>query len=307
VTTRPFVSASRRTDLPAWYSQWLVNRIHAGFCLVHNPFKPSQQWRVDLTPEAVQALFLWTRNPRPLMPHLPAIHALGHRTVFQVTVTPYPTVMEPGLPPLSERIETLRELAGMVGAQRVWWRYDPIILGSAWTPDWHCRQFTRLARSLAGTTQRVTLSLVDPYHKTRRRLLPLKDTLGLDLETQPGDPAVVALVSQLAAIAADHGMRPVSCCEPDWAATGIAAAPCIDGAAVTRIFDLSVPEQRDPGQRQHCLCAPSFDIGAPQSCLGGCRYCYATSSHERARVAHAAHNPLGEALFPFRGTTQKDK
>lgn len=303
---RLFVSASRRTDIPAWYSDWFIRRIRAGSCRVRNPFRPSQEWVVDLSPEAVKAVFFWTRNPAPLLPHLPEIHGYGHRTIFHFTVTALPPEMEPGLAPLKERIAAFRILAQTIGPERVWWRYDPIILSPVWTPEWHCEAFSTLAQQLRGATNRVTFSLVDWYRKTARRLEPAAARFGPFARADDQAPEGRALVARLAAIAALHNMRPVACCEPGWAEAGVDSAPCIDAVAAGDLFGFEAETTRDPGQRTHCQCAPSFDIGAPHTCLGGCLYCYATSSHRRAQDAFAHHDPSLEGLHALHTTVEKD-
>lgn len=302
---RPFISASRRTDLPAWYTPWLIHRFRAGYCTVRNPFRPSQHWRVDLTPDAVSAVVFWTRDPAPLLSHLDELHGQGHNTVFQFTLTPYPEELEPGLRPLEQRLATCRRLAQQIGPERVWWRYDPIVLADAMDPTWHAARFEVLARQLAGATSRVTLSFLDYYQKTRRRLAPVKETYGIWTDQEGTQPAG-ELARRLATIARHHGITPYGCCEPSWQDHGIAPAACIDGLELARLFDLSVAVEQDKGQRTDCRCAPSFDIGAPHTCLGGCRYCYATSSQERAQANATAHDPLHDELLPFRGTPEKD-
>ncbi len=306
MTLRPFVSASRRTDLPAWYSEWLISRIRAGSCRVRNPFRPSQEWVVDLSPDAVQAIFFWTRNPEPLLPYLAEIHSRGHRTIFQFTVTALPAELEPGLPPLQRRLDAFWRLADMVGPERVWWRYDPIIIGRAWTPHWHCQAFASLAERLQGATHRVTLSLVDWYRKTERRLVPAEARYGPFSRVDDSSLEGLALATELAALAAAHGMRAVACCEPGWATAGVESAACIDGRAAAEIFGFEAESLTDPGQRPACRCAPSYDIGAPHTCLGGCLYCYATSSHRRAQESFAQHDPRLAELLPLRTTVEKD-
>jgi hypothetical protein len=292
-----FISASRRTDIPAWYTPWLMNRIRAGFCRVRNPFRPSQVREVALTAGRVEGIFFWTRWPGPLLPHLDELEERGYRTVFHVTVTGLPAELEPHPVPEAERIASMVELAGRVGRERVWWRYDPVVVGSGLDEEYHLAQLERLAGLLAPAAGRVTLSLLDWYRKTERRMnqTPMNREKGF-LRMEGDEAAVLDLVGKLAERARAAGIRPVSCCEPAWAQAGLDCGACIDGAAFSGLFARPVPHGRDPGQRPDCRCSPSIDIGAVDTCVGGCVYCYATRSHETALAAHREHLPEADCL-----------
>ena len=149
------VSASRRTDIPALYGPWFLERVRAGRCLASNPFNPAQQRYVSLRPEDVDAVVFWTKNPAPFLPVLQSLEDRGLRSVFLVTLNDYPHVFEPGVPPLAERIAAFARLCAMLGPGRVRWRYDPIVLGTLTPPAHHLRAFERLCRELAGLTDRV--------------------------------------------------------------------------------------------------------------------------------------------------------
>ncbi|NLJ25804.1 MAG: DUF1848 domain-containing protein, partial [Firmicutes bacterium] len=131
------ISASRRTDIPALYTKWLLNRLEAGFCVVRNPFNPKQESLVSLNPEDVEVIVFWTKDPRPLMAHLDYLDQKGYRYYFQYTLTGYPHYLEPGAPSLDQAIETFSQLADRLGAIRVVWRYDPIIISDATGFSYH--------------------------------------------------------------------------------------------------------------------------------------------------------------------------
>ncbi len=303
---RPFVSASRRTDIPAWYAPWFMGRVRAGYCRVRNPFRPSQSWRVALSAEAVRTLFFWTRHPGPMLPFMDELEGYRLPSLFHVTVTGLHPAIEPFPVALEARLDAIRSLAATIGPERVWWRYDPIVLSPVLSPDWHRENFRRLADALAGSTSRVTLSLVDWYRKTERRMKPLEPQLGPFARHAGDEPEVLALVADLAAAARARGMLPVSCCEPAWREAGIEPGACIDAQAAGRLFGFAVDAGTDPGQRPHCRCAPSWDIGAPHTCPGGCLYCYSTSSHSRALEAGRRHRPDDEYLVPLAWNSSKD-
>ncbi len=292
------ISASRRTDIPAFYGQWFSNRLDHGFCLVPNPFRRSQVARVDLTPDAVDAFVFWTRNAEPFLPVLDELDRLGHRYMFLYTLTAYAGPLEPHAPPREAAIVDLRRLADRIGPGRVVWRYDPILLGPGLGVEDHIERFAILARELAGATSRVKISFVDLYRKTIRRLRAI--AAGSYLTDPASDPRLSALIRGLADAAEAADIKLETCAEPtDHAACGAAAGSCIDGDLLSGLFGRSFPRNHDPGQRTHCRCAPSKDIGMNDSCLHGCEYCYATRSHSVALGNHAAHDPSSPALLPL--------
>ena len=293
------ISASRRTDIPAFYSAWLLQRLRAGFCLVANPFNPRAVSRVSLAPADVDVIVFWSKNPAPLMPHLAEIAGLGLRFCFLFTLNDYPGALEPGLAPLDQRIGVFRDLAGTLGNRRVVWRYDPILLTPEVDAARHLRSFRRIAAALRGLTPRVILSVVDPAPQARRRMR----ALDLSAPGTPGapeaDPAVAALLRDLVAIAADYGLDIRSCAEPaGLAALGLRPGKCIDEEFIRAAFGIAVPAVKDPGQRRLCGCIRSRDIGARNTCIGGCAYCYATDSFPAAESYHAAHDPAAPGLGP---------
>lgn len=274
------LSASRRTDIPAWHVDWLLDGLRRGWVETPNPFRPTQVSRISLEPDDVDAIFFWTRDIRPLLPHLEDPELAALRSVFLYTITGYGPILEPGIPTPESAIAALRDLASRVGPRRVVWRYDPVILGAGvLSADGHRARFRGLADRLAGSTHRVVLSLVDWYRKTTRAMEPHLSgrTPPTVHELDADAPAVVDLISDLRDIAERRGIEAVGCCEPGWRDRALLPpGACIDGALLTELWGLSPPRRRDAGQRAECRCVPSRDIGRYDTCRGGCRYCYAT-------------------------------
>lgn len=206
------ISATRRTDIPAFYSQWMVNRLREGYCQVPNPFNARQSARLWLAPQDVDAIVFWSRFPRPLLPFLPEIERMGHRFYFQYTLNNYPRLLEPHAPALSEALRAFCDLAQQIGPGRVIWRYDPILLSPLTPPEFHLENFQYLAQALYGSTRRCVISLYDPYTKIRQRM---NKALQVDL-SQP-DPEregqITPLLCEMAAIAAGYGIQMTSCAE----------------------------------------------------------------------------------------------
>ncbi|MGB4338202.1 MAG: DUF1848 domain-containing protein [Bacillota bacterium] len=290
------ISASRRTDIPAFYSEWFMNRIRAGYCLVANPFNPKQLSRVSLLPGDVDAIVFWSKNPAPLVRHLNELDAAGYRYYFQYTICDYPAELELHVPPLDHRIATARRLADLLTPRRVIWRYDPIIVSNNTDIAYHRRAFSRLAAALEGATTRVVVSLADYYAKVRRNLGNLERAGWRFQECSDMETECRELLAWMAQTASEHGMEIQSCSEAvSLADIGIKAGKCIDDGLLNELWGIPL-SRKDPGQRDACLCAVSKDIGANDTCLHGCRYCYATASLARAQARRRMHDPASPIL-----------
>ena len=292
------ISASRRTDIPAFYARWFINRIRAGFCTVPNPFDAGQITRVSLTPEDVDVIIFWTRNPRPLFPYLSELDQSGYRYYFQYTLMANPRLIDPGCPPADTSIKTFRDLAELIGPDRVIWRYDPIVFSEITPDSFHRETYARLARAFHGCTRRSVISILDMYPKIRPRLEQIKRQGAGLLPFDVNDAWFGELMRHIVAEANENGMGIVSCAEElDLAQFGIRPGKCVDDNYISQVFGLEVAHTKDPNQRKACGCVVSKDIGAYDSCLFGCTYCYATQNFERARRRHGRHNPDSTSLI----------
>lgn len=270
------ISASRRTDIPAFFADWFADGIRAGRIEIQNPRNPSQKRVVPLGPEDVDAIVFWTRDPRPLLPGLDELDRRKIGYVFHVTLTPYGPPLEPGLPPLEARVGAVLDLAGRLGPERVNWRYDPVLLSNRTDGDFHRRQFSALARRLRGRVGGVTLSLLDWYQKTSRALRPLEGQGWIFSRSGPGDAESRLLLRDLSDIARAQGFSPRACAEEaDLLPLGIGPARCVDAAALQALFGRAMPCRKDRAQRPACRCHESVDIGRYGTCRHGCLYCYA--------------------------------
>jgi hypothetical protein len=298
------ISASRRTDIPAFYADWFVNRIRTGYCTVPNPFNPSQISRVSLKPEDVDVIVFWTRNPRPLLRHLAELDARGYRHYFQYTLLNNPRPIDPHVPTLEASLTTFRELADRIGPERVIWRYDPIVWSNVTGTEFHEQTYERIARALRGYTRRSVISLLDIYRKAEKRLKAL-DQQGIELTT-PDEDELGKLMRALVEIAAANGLEITSCAEQiDLRPYGVRPGKCVDDEHIRRVFGVDITHDKDPSQRAACGCVASRDIGMYNSCLFGCAYCYATSNFERAKVNHAQHQPESPSLLGWHEVSTK--
>ncbi len=284
------VSASYRTDIPAFYGDWFLRRLRAGYALVANPYGGAD-YRVSLARDAVDGFVFWTRNIGPFRPALDELARQGFPFFVQFTVTGYPRALEAATLDAEAAIAQLRALAERFGPRAAVWRYDPIVVTDMTPPAWHRANFAALARQLRGASDEAVLSFVQPYRKTRRNLAAAARERGFAWR----DPPLAekqALIGELSAIAAGNGMRLTLCTQPELSGH---AARCIDAARLADLAQTPIAG-RAKGNRPGCLCAMSRDIGAYDSCAQGCAYCYAVADRERAQAALKAHNSAGDCL-----------
>lgn len=277
------VSASYRTDVPAFHADWFRARLAEGVCEVANPYggKPSS---VALRGDGVDGFVFWTRNPAPFAEALDDVVAFDLPFFVQFTVTGYPRALDAHTPRATDAIAQIKALARKFGPRAVVWRYDPVVVSSLTPADWHLRNFAELARELACSVDECVISAAQIYKKTQRRLKIAAKNHDFDWQDPDWDQKRV-LIGGLSEIAADFGIKTTICSQPDIlngaGPTGLAAARCIDAARLSDIAGYDITA-REKGNREGCLCAESRDIGAYDSCAHGCVYCYAVSDHERA-------------------------
>ncbi len=289
------ISASYRTDIPAFYGPWLMNRLAAGWAEVPNPYG-GPITRVGLTPEAVDGFVFWTRNLAPFMGYLPEI---ARRAPFTVTftITGYPRALEAATPPPERAVAALRHLAQVWGQQRGVWRYDPILLTTLTPAAWHRENFASLARQLKGATDECVVSFTTFYAKTRRNLTLAAIRHGFQV-VEPTAEEKQALFHDLSGIASAEGIKLTVCSQPDLLISGeITAARCIDADRLSTVagHPLNV---RTKGNRPGCLCAESRDLGAYDTCPQGCAYCYAVRTVATAQAACHNHAVDASSLRP---------
>ncbi len=290
------ISVSRRTDIPAFYSEWFMNRIRSGFCTVANPYNLKQVSRVSLIPQDVLAFVFWTRDPEPLMPYLDEIDSKGYKYYFQYTLIGYPQQIDPGSPSVDHAIRAFQALSQKIGVERVIWRYDPVYFSELTPCSWHQDQFDFILDRLAGYTQKVIFSVIDPYRRTLERLSHAASQ-GEEVDMQSFEPSVYKdFARYIHEKSQRQGLTVSSCAEQGFMDIGMSPAQCIDDALIARMTGFWLKLKKDSSQRKACGCVSSKDIGANDTCLFGCPYCYATRSFDLARKNHARHDPLATSL-----------
>lgn len=284
------ISASRRTDIPSYYSEWFFHRLKEGYVCVRNPINPHQVSKISLSPEVVDGIVFWTKNPLPMMDRLEELEKYNY--YFQFTLTAYGPEVETNLPSKNKvLVPAFQRLSKEIGKERVVWRYDPIFFSERYTLDYHCRYFEVLASKLAPYTEKCTISFLDWYRNMERDVKPLR------IQTVTGEQQM-ELVERFAETAEKYHIYIDTCAEAgDFSKFKVLPASCMDKARLERIGNCKLNIGKDKNQREYCGCAESVDIGAYHTCRNGCLYCYANFNHEAARRNYERHDVRAPLLL----------
>lgn len=292
------LSVSRRTDIPNYYSDWFFNRIKEGFVYVRNPMNPHQISKIDLSPEVVDCIVFWTKNPEPMMDRLDELSEYNY--YFQFTLTGYGKEIECNVPHKKEKmIPVFQNLSNRIGKKKVIWRYDPIIFTKAYTPEYHLKAFKQIAMALTGYTEKCVISFVDVYEKNKKNMKWM-DSYELDKS------GLLEFAKDISKIAKCYGMEIASCAENiDLEECGIGHNCCIDKALIERIIGCKLKGAKDRNQRQECGCMESVEIGTYNTCKNGCKYCYANYSEGSVVKNCSKYDPASPILCGTIGEDDK--
>lgn len=291
------ISASYKTDIPAFYGDWFRARRMAGSCQVRNPWN-GRTYPVSLRDSDCDGFVFWTRNARPFRAEL-GHTAQTHPFVVQYTITGYPRALERSVIAPAAALDDFRYISNAYGCRSAVWRYDPLVITDATPAGWHVTNFSRLADAISGHADEVVVSFAQIYRKTRRNL----DRAARDTGNRwfdPDDAARHELLDRLRDVARASGLTLTVCAQPDLAAeAGLAAARCIDAGrldAVAAHMGHPPVSARTKGARPGCLCAEARDIGGYETCPHGCVYCYAVGNQDTAKRAQKAQAPGASVL-----------
>jgi len=276
---KQILSVSRRSDIPAFYGEWFLQKVREGSVTLPSPFSRRIQ-AVSLCPEDVSAIVFWSKNYQPFWPILRQIRSLYHsRFLFHLTINGFSgsakSLLEPGSPDTEEALKMARLLSEEFGPEKILWRFDPIIFSNLTPPEERLEAFSQLAGQIRGVTQRCYVSFVDLYGKVKRRFDAVEAS-GKIRFNKPELSEQVAFLENLKTIATPAGIQLFTCCEDEvGAAVGLPKGHCIDAELLRQLFPYEeFPTQMRP-TRPQCGCYISRDIGAYHTCRHACLYCYA--------------------------------
>ncbi len=327
------ISASRSTDIPAFYAKWFINRLKKGYVVWYNPFN---QQPLYVSFKNCKAIVFWTKNPKLLIPYLSELDSRDINYYFQYTLNDYEKEeFEPNIPALAQRINTFKNLSNLIGKERVIWRFDPLIITKEITPRILLTRIWHIGNQLKGYTNKLVFSFVDvnAYRKVQNNLV--KETKSFTKENldiaEPTQEQIAEIVEGLARIREaweknGWNISMATCAEDiNLEKYGIEHNRCIDGDLMKQIFfndkDLvyylqygKLPEKtifgeepnlplkqinlKDKGQRKFCGCMVSKDIGMYNTCSHNCVYCYANTSRKVVKANQELHNSENESLIP---------
>lgn len=288
------INTGARTDTVQYYSEWLLNRFSEGYVLSRNPLFPDRVMRYELTPDKVDGVVFCSKDYSPVLPRLHEITDRFH-TYFHYTITAYGRDIEPGVPEIGESMETLIRLSGLVGKQRVSWRYDPVFLTDSYTIGRHLETFGRMAKKLSPYIDRCIFSFVEIYKKVKANMPRLNPVSKKDMD---------ALAEGLGAIAAQNGILIQTCgTDMDFSRYGIHSSGCLTLEILGNANGISFKSLKHNGMRRGCHCIESHDIGAYDTCMNGCRYCYANQNPQKAFENYKYHDRSSPLLL---GTVKPD-
>lgn len=264
------LSVSRRTDIPAFYGDWFITRLKEGFVYVRNPMNVHQISKIALSPDKIECIVFWTKNPdNEFINKLNVIDKLGYTYYFQYSITSYNKNIEQNIPKKQFQIEKFKKLSNMLGKNKVIWRYDPIFFNDYYTFEYHEKYFDYIASKLSNYTKRCIISFLDAYPKIKKRLQ--QNNIPEVTESQMYEISLI-----FSKIAKQYDIKIESCCETaDLSQFGIERGHCIDPNLINDICKKNYVFKKDKTQRQNCGCIESIDIGSYNTCRNNCVYCYA--------------------------------
>ncbi len=289
---KQIISVSRRTDIPAFYGDWFINRLRAGSAEYRNPMFPEKMHSVSLKKDDVAAFVFWSKNYAPFIKHLDEIDATGIPSIFHYTINGYPKALEPNVPELSDSINTFKRLSDRYSPAKVFLRYDPIVMSGITSVPFHIENFHKIVSELKGYTSRCYFSFVSLYRKTVYNLNKLAKKESFSWK-EPASEDVQKLLKSFAMATFGTGITLYSCSNDAQLSNGIQKGHCIDGALIEKITGNRSPLKPT---RKDCGCADARDIGAYDTCPHGCAYCYANANYSIAYKNHSAHDATLQLL-----------
>lgn len=283
------ISASRRTDIPTYYSDWFYNRVKEGYVFVRNPMNTNQVSKIDLSPDIVDGIVFWTKNPVPMIERLNELE--NYTYYFQFTLNAYGIDIEPNIPSKNDVIiPSFQKLSNKIGKDKVIWRYDPILFNEKYTLNYHLKYFKIMASKLSNYTEKCTISFVDFYRNTKI------NTKQLNI-IEPSHNQKLEFLQELSKIASDFGLYIDTCAEDICLdKLGIKQSKCIDKERFERLAGYKLTIGKDKNQRPECGCFESIDIGAYNTCNNGCLYCYANYSYKTVHKNFNNHNSISPLI-----------
>ncbi len=297
------ISISRRSDIPAFYGDWFINRLKEGFVGYINPFG-GQKYILTLNPENVTCFVFWSKNFTPFLDNLKIIEDMGFKFYFNYTITGLPNIFECNLVKKETTIDSLKKLSTLYTPKHINWRYDPIIISDITDYNFHIKNFRNIAKELEGYVERCYFSYAMQYGKVKRNFEKFESENCLKI-IDPDKDLRIKLANNLADIASEHGIKMLTCCDDFLLSQKISKAHCVDGKIIEELFYKNEFKFGKKPTRKDCGCTDSADIGTYDTCPHGCIYCYANMNKKVADYRYEHHDK--DASFLGYAKVESDK
>lgn len=281
------INTGQRTDIPAFYAKWFAKRLQEGFVCVRNPFDLQQVSKYILSPDVVDIIGFCSKNPAPMFPYMELLRDYGQ--FWYVTITPYGRDIEPNVPDKHKLLEDFKHLSEIVGINSIGWRYDPIFITERYTVQYHLKAFEQMAEALSGYTNTVVISFIDLYKKVIKNFPEVREVSYEDK---------LILGQKIIEIARKYGMTVRPCAEGDFLQRyGADCSGCMTVAMYEKALQKRLLVPKKKAAREQCACYLSGDIGAYDSCMHLCRYCYANNDRDKVMQNYKLHDPESPFLI----------
>ena len=276
-----------RTDIPAFYTEWFVNRLKEGYVMVRNPYNPVQVTKYNISPDVVDVISFCTKNPAPFLPYMDLLREYGQ--YWFVTITPYGKEIEPKVPGKETVMESFKKLSEIVGINSIGWRYDPIFISKEYPVERHIEDFENMASTLSGYTNTCVISFIDLYKKVLRNFPEVQEVKKNER---------IEIAKEFVRIGNKYELVIKSCAEgTELGPFGVDCSGCMTVPIFEKAIDCSLIVPKVKGARAECGCLLGCDIGAYNTCGHLCRYCYANYDTKTVIDNMRRHNPQSPLLL----------
>jgi len=321
-STPIIISASRATDIPSYYSDWLINSLKRGYVARLNPFNRKKYY---ISFQNARLIVFWTKNPEPMISKLKKINEMNYNYYFQFTLNDYPNKLEPNIPSLQKRIKTFKNLSNIIGKEKIIWRFDPLILTEDIDIDNLVSRIENVGSQIKNYTEKLVISFADikVYKKVQNNLK--RNNINYKIFNKE---KMKEIAGKIAELINKWDMKVATCAESiDLSEYNISHNKCIDDNLIEKLYpndeklmkflygrnynkwiksrsklnfdtnDISKKKLKDPGQREACGCIKSKDIGMYNTCKNLCTYCYANYSKKVVNKNYRKHDLKGESII----------
>ena len=282
------INVGGRTDIVNYYTPWLLNRLEEGYAYSRNPFARENVYKLSLKSEDVDCLLFCSKNYKPILKHIGDIDE-KYNILCNYTITAYGKDIEPKVPSINQSIKTLKRLSDIVGVNKILWRYDPILLTEKYTVEKHLETFEYMAEKISPLVYRCIFSFVDMYKKVEENMpeiIPFTDE------------DKVKLLKGIGEISKKYNLYTQTCATNEsYERYGIHAAGCTTREILEQAHNVVYKNVKGTGIRENCHCIPSRDIGAYNSCLSECKYCYANRKPDIPKKVIKMHDEKSPLLL----------